>query len=738
MDGITPQEHDVSSAVSGEQRANAASFRALADRLRKRDADPAVVSDIPSITPPPAAAPLAAPTAIVAPEIPVMASQPVAPQLDPQPVAPPLQPPIPEPVATEPPVYPPVEPTAAPPTEFATTIAAHGPVVAEQPAVEPLPEAVAEPTVQPAAEVSAEQPPAAPIVEESAQPAEETPIGAEPEAPAPGPEMPASAAVPEPTSQSAESSSLLSDNLQPKVALPDILGPVVDDIAPIPSPVRQTKPEEQPVPQPVVQEDTASSGLLADFASQFGSPQSIASVPASVSQRIEQEPSAPVENTFVEPGSEPVAPTPLEPEPAAAAEETPPAAATTDVAEEPEVAAEPEPVIEQEPAKEPEVPQPASFSPNSSEHGIGAETPTEVDPAPEPVSEPKPALAVEDIVNSLRAKFRQPEAEGATSEEAGTEAETPADTKETGGDVAVENAPEAANETSQTSDAKRAVEAPAAEDDIDYQEYWNQEKSNDAAETAKTLLDIMFMPSGAAQPQEKSLAADTLLRVVNRVPRHALPGVAEKIAMMEQPPVLLVRRLINHPEIDVAGLVLENCQALNDQDIQQIIAQGDSEKMRLIARRRKISQAVCDDLIEKGDSSVHLTVVRNPGAQISHDSFVVLAREAETAAALQAPMATRGDTPAPIAFELFWYLPTELRRYVVSRFLTDSATLDRILKITLAVDVDDNDELKFPGAGKIEELVSQIADGDHRAAAPPIGRSDGHLHGKCRAHYQRY
>ena len=55
---------------------------------------------------------------------------------------------------------------------------------------------------------------------------------------------------------------------------------------------------------------------------------------------------------------------------------------------------------------------------------------------------------------------------------------------------------------------------------------------------------------------------------------------------------------------------------------------------------------------------------------------------------LQAPLATRSDLPAPVAFELFWSLPIELRRYVLSRFLTDSKTLEKILKFTKSVDSD--------------------------------------------------
>jgi hypothetical protein len=56
-----------------------------------------------------------------------------------------------------------------------------------------------------------------------------------------------------------------------------------------------------------------------------------------------------------------------------------------------------------------------------------------------------------------------------------------------------------------------------------------------------------------------------------------------------------------------------------------------------------------------------------------------LTRFAAAHPVLQAPLVTRQDTPSPIAFQLFWRLPSELRRYVLSRFLTDSETISKIL-----------------------------------------------------------
>ena len=74
-------------------------------------------------------------------------------------------------------------------------------------------------------------------------------------------------------------------------------------------------------------------------------------------------------------------------------------------------------------------------------------------------------------------------------------------------------------------------------------------------------------------------------------------------------------------------------------------------------------------------------------------------------------MATRADTPPPVAFELFWVASPDLRRLVLSRFLTDTETLSKILKLTLTVDGEGTAEAKLPPKQKIEEFVDLLEAG---------------------------
>jgi uncharacterized protein (DUF2336 family) len=231
----------------------------------------------------------------------------------------------------------------------------------------------------------------------------------------------------------------------------------------------------------------------------------------------------------------------------------------------------------------------------------------------------------------------------------------------------------------------------------------------DAGELARSLLDMMLSNPSAGQPQERALAADALLKLVPRIPLKSLVMVVDRISIMESPPHLLVSKLINDPRIEVAGPLLELCNHISDQVLGKVIGTGQVSLMRLIARRRSISATLSDQLIEFDDPSVILTLVRNSGANFSHHAFPRLADHAQRHNALLAPLATRPDLPPPIAFELFWFVPAELRRYLLSRFLTDSETLTKILKITHAMGGGEQGaETKFPDREQIESFVELL------------------------------
>jgi uncharacterized protein (DUF2336 family) len=245
-------------------------------------------------------------------------------------------------------------------------------------------------------------------------------------------------------------------------------------------------------------------------------------------------------------------------------------------------------------------------------------------------------------------------------------------------------------------------------------------EGQDLAELTRSLLDMMAAGNASGLPQERALAADTLLRLVPRLELKPLIMLGQRLAMMDSPPNLLVSRLIRDPRVAVAGPLLEDCAHISDKDLEQIISEGEADKLRMIGRRRRLSRPISDALIKSGDPSVVLTLVRNMEAEISHDGFSSLLVLCENHEELLAPLATRQDLAAPVAFELFWLAPAQLRRFILSRFLTDSETLTKILKITKLANAEDDSEGEPMSQFVLLEALERAARGHTEIAAEEL------------------
>lgn len=231
-------------------------------------------------------------------------------------------------------------------------------------------------------------------------------------------------------------------------------------------------------------------------------------------------------------------------------------------------------------------------------------------------------------------------------------------------------------------------------------------------DAAGALLDIIW---GALDlpPQERSLAGDTLLFLLPRLPARELTMLAERVAAMDAPPPLLLSRLARDPRPEIGGVVLERSPNLNDEDLIAAASGAAPDRLRLVARRRRVSTVLGDHLVQSGELLTLLALLRNPGADISLPSFLRLSVMAGEHPGLQAPLALRTDLPLAAALELFWQLPPELRRVILSRFLSDSVTLGRILSIAMAVD---SPAGEAPPQTSLEAALAPLLAGDGAAA----------------------
>lgn len=234
-------------------------------------------------------------------------------------------------------------------------------------------------------------------------------------------------------------------------------------------------------------------------------------------------------------------------------------------------------------------------------------------------------------------------------------------------------------------------------------------------DASRDLVAIMILPSGQAQPQERFFAGDALLGIMPHLPPADLTSLARTVARLDVVSERLRTFLVTHSDKDISCRMLKDAHYISDVDLLKVIPTGSEQQLRLIARRRLLNVVVCDAIIEAGKAPAILELLRNAESQLSTAAFVKLMPIVVGNNDLESALCNRKDLPQAVGLEMFWQGGQNLRRYLLTRFLTESAALGRVMSIGMKVDAIPSFGSK-PSSEDIEKLISQVENGDPKAA----------------------
>ena len=285
--------------------------------------------------------------------------------------------------------------------------------------------------------------------------------------------------------------------------------------------------------------------------------------------------------------------------------------------------------------------------------------------------------------------------------------------------------PEAEEEAVEAAEAAKAAQADEAAETAEVSTGKTAAKGTKAKkappdkqaleDASRDLVAIMILPSGQAQPQERFFAGDALLGIMPHLPPADLTSLARTVARLDVVSERLRTFLVTHSDNDISCRMLKDAHYISDVDLLKVIPTGSEQQLRLIARRRLLNVVVCDALIETGNAPAILELLRNAESQLSTSAFVKLMPIVVGNNDLESALCNRKDLPQAVGLEMFWQGGQNLRRYLLTRFLTESAALGRVLSIGMKVDAIPSFGSK-PSAEDIEELISQVENGDPEAA----------------------
>jgi len=145
--------------------------------------------------------------------------------------------------------------------------------------------------------------------------------------------------------------------------------------------------------------------------------------------------------------------------------------------------------------------------------------------------------------------------------------------------------------------------------------------------------------------KRRHMAGDVLVELLRTADADVRESVAKRLVMLnEAPRTILV--ILAKDGIKIARHVLENSKSLTDSDLIQISRKVSSEHRAVIAKRREVSDAVVDAMVEFLDEDV----VETP-----HQPYVAL-------------LVKRDELRPSHGLTMFWWATTANRKKILHRF----------------------------------------------------------------------
>jgi uncharacterized protein (DUF2336 family) len=176
------------------------------------------------------------------------------------------------------------------------------------------------------------------------------------------------------------------------------------------------------------------------------------------------------------------------------------------------------------------------------------------------------------------------------------------------------------------------------------------------------VTDLFVAGSTRYSGAEIALFDDVLTRLSEEIEVQARARLAGLLAPLPDSPRGLIRKLAFDDAIEVASPVLVASPQLSDADLVENASTKSQDHLYAIAQRFKLSEAVTDVLVERGNRRVVRRAARNNGAEFSLKSYQRMVRYARDDRRLALSIGRRHDVPRQCFLKLLETASFEMRR----------------------------------------------------------------------------
>ncbi|GAB4527310.1 MAG: DUF2336 domain-containing protein [Amphiplicatus sp.] len=202
----------------------------------------------------------------------------------------------------------------------------------------------------------------------------------------------------------------------------------------------------------------------------------------------------------------------------------------------------------------------------------------------------------------------------------------------------------------------------------------DHEAASTRALLARKLGDIVVLPAARVSGNERALAADILMQVIDKVEQALRIEIARRLARVpETPPALIRMLLLDEPA--VAREILQGAENLPQALLIEAARRGQIAHREMIARRLDLTTAIADVLIEFHEPEITKLLLRREEFMLSPGAIDILVARSVGDRELQGLLLRRRELEPAHGFLMFWWVDAERRRRILSRFTLDRSMI---------------------------------------------------------------
>jgi len=193
------------------------------------------------------------------------------------------------------------------------------------------------------------------------------------------------------------------------------------------------------------------------------------------------------------------------------------------------------------------------------------------------------------------------------------------------------------------------------------------------AETLRRITTLFLDGAPSFHAEHIALFDDVIGCLIDEIEAKALAELACRIAPVVNAPASVVSTLAQSDDIAVAGPILKQAR-IADHDLMYIAENKSQTHLLAISARQRVSEALSDILVARGDREVARSIANNRHAELSDNAFTTLVKRAEEDSVLAEKVGMRTDIPPRLFGQLLMRASEVVQKRLLAKAKPETQT----------------------------------------------------------------